>query len=359
MHKPLSFFIYSCIASFPLTVNAIPAPAQTPTSEDTNFIEQSKFTPFTGKIIKNKVRMRLSPSLDSPVLRELNKDDLLVVVSEDEDFYAVQAPHDIKAYVYRTFVLDNVVEGNHVNIRLEPDLEAPVIVQLNSGDQVDGVISPINSKWLEIATPKTTRFYVAKDFIEKIGDPSLIATITKKRDSVNRLLESTYQISEIELEKPYQQIQMDGIFNNLNQIISDKNNLNDQIDKARTMLTAIQDKYLQKKIAFLEEKPQQVYITKFQNENNDHVAEVNTIMPPREKNLVTAKMSAWIPHEESIYQTWVSHNESQSIDEFYLNQKQQAITLAGLVESYDRSVKNKPGDYLLVNPSTHLPIDPF
>ncbi|MGK3946699.1 hypothetical protein ABK046_51100, partial [Streptomyces caeruleatus] len=80
-------------------------------------------------------------------LRELNKDDLLVIVSEKDDFYGIQVPQDIKAFVYRTFVLDNVVEGNHVNIRLEPTLEAPVIAQLNSGERVDGVISPLNSKW--------------------------------------------------------------------------------------------------------------------------------------------------------------------------------------------------------------------
>ena len=215
----------------------------------------SPFSPFTGRITRNKVRMRLQPALDSTVLRELNKDDLFVIISENDDFYGIQAPMDIKAYVYRTFVLDNIVEGNHVNIRLEPSIDAPVIAQLSAYERVDGVISPINSKWLEINTPQSTQFYVSKDFVEKIGDPTLIETISKRRENINRLLESTYQISELELQKPYQQIQMEGIFQNLNKVISDKNNSSEQIDKARSMLTLIQDRYLHKKIAFLEENP--------------------------------------------------------------------------------------------------------
>lgn len=69
-----------------------------------------RFEPFTGKITKNKVRLRLQPTYDGPVLKELKRNDLLVILGEVEDFYAVQPPTDIQAYVFRTYVLDNVVE---------------------------------------------------------------------------------------------------------------------------------------------------------------------------------------------------------------------------------------------------------
>ncbi|HRD55904.1 MAG TPA: SH3 domain-containing protein [Parachlamydiaceae bacterium] len=309
------------------------------------------FSPFAGKVTKNKVRMRLQPALDSAVLRELNKEDLLVVISETEDFYGIEAPSEIKAYIYRTFVLDNVVEGSHVNVRLEPNLEAPVIAQLNSGDHVQGEISPINSKWLEIAPPKTTQFYVAKDFIEKIGEPSQVEIILKRRESVSRLLESTYQIAEIELEKPYQQINMDGIFQNLNKVISDKNNLAEQVEKARSILTVLQDRYLQKKIAFLEEKPQNLIITKLQDETLSQ-----NITPGKPKNMITSKMSSWLAQEEKIFLAWSSHNPEHSKQQFYESQKQETTLLHGLIEAYDRSVKNKPGDYILVSSESHLPL---
>src|SRR5262249_24708062 len=85
------------------------------------------FKPFTEKIVRNKVRLRLQPNLESKILREFNKGDLLIVMADKGDFYAVKPPVDFKGFIFRTFVLDNVVEGNRVNVRLEPDLEAIVI----------------------------------------------------------------------------------------------------------------------------------------------------------------------------------------------------------------------------------------
>lgn len=309
----------------------------------------SSFSPFTGKITRNKVRMRLQPSLDSAVLRELNKDDLLVVASETEDFYGIYAPKDIKAYVYRTFILDNVVEGNHVNIRLEPTLDAPVITQLNAGDRVEGTISPINSKWLEITPPKTTEFYVAKDFVEKIGDKELFETIHKKREMTNQLLTSTYNISSSELDKPYQDIHLNTVFQNLDQIIHDKNSSSEQIEKAKSMLTLVQDRYLKRKIAFLEEKPE----TLIQKNENSFDPQINQVNDSNHQKI--AAMNVWVPCEEKIYQNWAADQQYPSYTDFYEQQKENAIILTGVIESFDRSIKNKPGDFVLVN-SNRVPI---
>src|SRR5271156_3313893 len=46
------------------------------------------FLAFTGKVVKNKVRLRHQPNLDSPILKEMNQGDLLVIIGETEDFYA-------------------------------------------------------------------------------------------------------------------------------------------------------------------------------------------------------------------------------------------------------------------------------
>lgn len=141
---------------------------------------------FTGKITRNKVRMRLQPSLDAPILSEFSRDDLLNVVGEAGEFYVILPPKETRAYIFRTFVLDGTVEGNRVNIRLEPALEAPVIAQLNSGDPIDGVVSPLSSKWLEISPPASTRFYVCKEYVEKIGTASMMQQM--KKDALKQAL---------------------------------------------------------------------------------------------------------------------------------------------------------------------------
>src|SRR5262245_36586262 len=48
------------------------------------------FSPFTGKIKGKKVRLRLRPDLDSHVIKELNKDELISIVGEKGDFWAAE-----------------------------------------------------------------------------------------------------------------------------------------------------------------------------------------------------------------------------------------------------------------------------
>src|SRR6185436_15600633 len=86
------------------------------TSELKAALVQKPFSPFTGKVKGRKVRLRAQPDLDGRVVRELGGQDMLVVVGEKGDFYAVEPPSGLKAYVFRSFVLDGVVEGNRVNV---------------------------------------------------------------------------------------------------------------------------------------------------------------------------------------------------------------------------------------------------
>lgn len=190
------------------------------TAQDTAF-KSKYFNAFTGRTLKNKVRIRLQPNLDAPILREINKGDLFIVVGETDDFYAIEAPDDIKGYVFRTYVLDNVVEGNRVNVRLEPNLEAPVIAQLQAGEQVHGQISALNSKWLEIKPPESTRFFIAKEYVEKIGDSSMKITLDQKREEGLRLLNNMHTLSQTELSKPWNQINLDSINENLNKMLTE------------------------------------------------------------------------------------------------------------------------------------------
>ena len=95
-------------------------------------VENSHFEAFTGQVAKNRVRMRLNPALDSVIINELSKDDLVVVTNESDEFYEVLPPSQMKGYVFRTYVLDGQVEGSNVNIRLEPDTGSQVVCQVNS-----------------------------------------------------------------------------------------------------------------------------------------------------------------------------------------------------------------------------------
>lgn len=316
---------------------------------------ENKSETFTGKISRNKVRLRLQPSLEGTIIRELNRGELLLVTGETDEFYIVRPPQDIKAYVFRTFILDGIVEGKHINVRLSPDLEAPVISQLNDGDKVNGVISPLNSKWLEIEPPANAKFYVCKEFIDRIGGPTKLAEMNKRAQEVHALFENTEELSRKELQKPYEEIQIEIVYSNLNKIIQHYVDFPDQVMKAKELLNFVRDSFLQKKIAFLETKAQ-VSQKKLQPSSPtiQSLSIVQSLPPEPSPEPIDAKIAAWLPIEKKYYEAWAKE-KGGSLNDFYQKEKNEAVILTGIVEPYIRHLRNKPGDYILVSGTTKLP----
>ncbi len=306
---------------------------------------ETALNPFTGKIRGNRVRMRINADLESRIIKELSKTDLVTVVGEKAEFYAVEAPSELKAYIFRSFVLDNVVEGNRVNIRLLPDTEAPVLGHLNSGDRVTGKICAENSKWLEIMIPPCVHFYVAKDFIENIGGPEMKVQMDRRRETVMQMLDNADFLAKAELRKSFTDVDVERIQTTYKKIITDYADFPEYVEKAREGLAAMQEAYVQKRIAFLEAKV-----------NPDEADEANLVreelvaldsIEARNEGVPTDKMLLWEPVEEAIYLNWASLHEDRSMQEYYNEQKEMATQLSGILEAYAAPVKNKPGDFVI------------
>lgn len=354
-------------------------------NEENKAPSNTSFEPFTGKVTKNKVRLRLQPTFDGAVLRELNRNDLLIAVDQTDDFYAIQPPADTKAFIFRTYVLDNVVEGTHVNVRLKPDLDAPVIAQLNSGDRVTGTIDPSNNKWLQINIPPSVHFYVAKDYIEKIGDAGLMARLEKRREEANRLMHTTEAISQTEMQKPFEDIRLDGAIGNYQHIIAHYTDFPEMGTKAKEQLAALQEAYTAKKVAHLEDQTRQASQLEIKNkqladELKAHQSKIFELEKQVQKSIVASakesgkaatrkaveaqkkpstlpiNISAWFPVEDALFMEWSKKTNNQSLDDFYREQQQASFKLKGIIEPYSSLVKNKPGDYRLLNAVSRLPI---
>jgi len=333
------------------------------------------FTAFTGRTLKNKVRIRLQPNLDAPILREINKGDLFVVVGETDDFYAVEAPSDVKGYIFRTYVLDNTIEGSRVNVRLEPNLDSPIIAQLQTGDKVNGQISALNSKWLEITPPDSTKFYIAKDYVEKIGNAGLKTILDQKHEEGASLLNTAFTESQAELRKPWNQINLEAINNNLNMIVKNYSEFPEIQARAKELLAMIQESYFQKKIEYLENLSLNTDLINAHNkelstkvaQQEQRINELEHEQEPKTNNSFPTpansnanntidRMNSWLPVENQLYETWAEIHENQPISAYYDMQMQNATSIKGIIQLYDRSVRNKPGDYVLLNPATRIPV---
>lgn len=325
-----------------------PAEHTTPTKVlRTSPVVKAAFAPFTGKVVADKVRLRLQPELDSYVIRELHTNDLVSVIDQEGDFYCISPSEETKAYIFRSFVLDDVVEGNRVNVRLAPDLEAPIIGHHNSGDRVQGKVCASNKKWLEIQPPAGTRFYVAKEYIKFAGSPDLKGKMKQREEAVHQLLEAASLYTKTELEKPFDELDFDKVKQGLLAIIDEYADFPKQVKEAKDILARSQESYLQKRIAYLEEKAAFASPT----------TQEHTPSPVSSKSMVEQVSSAlnmWESIEKALYATWAQVHPQKDLTDYYEEQKLVAVTISGVVEAFTSSVKNKPGDFVIKN--KNLPV---
>lgn len=303
--------------------------------------------PFTGKIRGSKVRLRQTPDLEGHIVKELGKNELVTIVGEKGDFYAIEPPSDIKAYIFRSFVLGNVVEVNRVNIRLKPDLESGVLGHLNAGDTVNGSTCSENTKWLEIDVPSTIHFYVAKEFIENIGGPEVASKIKERKTSCVQALDNAAFLAKTELKKPFTDIDIERIQHLYKKVMNDYNDFPEYVEEAHTNLVALQDLYTQKRIAFLEAK------AGFADDGNADSTLVKEELVSLDMNESTTesnptdKMLLWGPIEEGLYLSWAAQHENRTVEEYYKEQQNFTASISGILETYAAPVKNKPGDFIV------------
>jgi hypothetical protein len=356
------------------------APKDAKSKKDSIKQTASACEPFTGKITKNRVRLRLAPSLDGQIYKELEKDEPLLITGEQDDFYSVMPPKQLKGYIFRTYVLDGIVEGNNVNVRLEPDLQAAVLIQLNSGDHIDGIIAENKPKWLEINLPESVRFYVSKEFVIKAGNKDLYATLQKRKTAIDCSLDEIVNNMDQELRKPLQDITLTPLASKLNQIIAQNSDLPAQVEKAKDLLHHMQEAYLQKSLTnesalltsdlktnhLKNNKSQQAVQSSQSTDSNPKQTTEKQVLPQQSGNQAASyvepakaplELTNWSEIEKLLIDEAIANGEAISEDDFYSKEKKSTlISLQGVIKPYDRVVKNRPGDYLLINQKTGLPI---
>jgi len=328
-------------------------------------IEKPAFQLFTGKVRGNRVRLRSQPSLEAPIVSQLRSGEMFIIQSETDDFYAIKPPQGTKVYVHRKFVLDGEIDGQRVNVRLNPDLDAPVIATLNTGDKVTG---RIKGKWLEIDAPEETRFFVYKDYIEDMGGPEIYLRVEKTQEKYRNLLQASSEQIDREFHRPFAEIQIDQILSDLGQIVNDKENFPHYAAEAELIIKEASKRYLEKKIAYLEslandsseqwvrnsEPAPEIETKQKENPPADRTAQVqqqNSYQPK------TPEMLYWEPAEAALYEQWAMKREGYSnYETFYAEEDKHARVLEGILTQPPQGMNNAPGDYILVNDRNRTPI---
>lgn len=333
--------------------------------------DSSVFTPFTGEIKGNRVRVRLAPHTDSSVIKELSKGDLISVIGEKQDYYIISALEGIKGYVFRTFVLDNVIEGEQVNVRLEPSTSAPVLSRLSKGTKVQLTQNQAPGKWFEIELPNQCVFYVAKNFVTNKGSIELYQQQEKQKKLALSLLEDAQVFAKNELQKDVNDIDLEAIYKKIN-VLQDEEfknvpNLQFLIQK---VLEEVQNIYLTKSVKQIDTKAEDKIFEVSNEEATVQIASIQTEQPIKNKKEGGSLLSRHIRKqtvvkakpslkgrenlEYSLFKIWASmqsHGDSNSFtqEDFYKEEQKKQQILVGELEPYSHIVKNNPGDFLLKN----------
>lgn len=343
----MSYFFKACVIA---TLISPLAAAEAPCTNKNSIVAKNSFEPFTGCIRRNKVRMRVGADVNSPILSELSQGVLLAVVGQQEDFYAVRPPEQVKAYIYRTYILNNHVDASRVNVRLTPSMDGPIVGQLHKGDRIDGQIYKDNDQWLELNLPENMPLYISKEFIEKVGPPSYLAAVQARRAEAIEWIRLGEVAAQKAIELPRSSyssnddIDLSHAYSYFNKVKTNAQDFPDLTLRAEQARLAIDQAAQQKK-------------AEWKDLSRQHINPLPpSHMPAAIPRSMPESMAYWIPREQMLFEEWRKTHSEETITAFYTAQQEEAVQLQGVIQPYTRSVQNRPGNFLLIHPVDGHPI---
>jgi uncharacterized protein YgiM (DUF1202 family) len=144
--------------------------------------------PFKGKITSNNVKLRAGYNENFTALKNLKKDEELIVVDRYFCWYQVKLPNDVYCYISKAYVNDQgLVTANSLNIRAGAGEKYHILGKLKKGEPV--FIVGTEGDWYKIVPPEGASGWVSEDYLEKIA-PIQVADIPKAQPAVNQAFKS-------------------------------------------------------------------------------------------------------------------------------------------------------------------------
>lgn len=310
----------------------------------TSPVIKEAFASFTGRVLSEKLDVRLRPEEQSPTICQINQDELLLVCDEQKDFWVILPPSTAKAYIFRSFVLDGIVEGSRVNMRLKPDLDSPIIGHLNTGEKVEGSVSPKSKKWLEIAFPSRFRLFVHKSGVQNIGPAEMKEQHERRLTEVQSLFSLAEKKLAIATTLSFEKIDFNTLRKEFSYIAQEYPEYTSFVEKAKNSLVRVEDLYLKTKLAFLESHGNNPPGGIMGKKEIEVIEEKRVISVENSPNSLTF----WKKLEEAFYSNWMQANNGKTSADFYAVDVKEAYTVTGVIAPFAADhFQNPPGNFIL------------
>lgn len=134
-----------------------------------SYAQESSLFPFWGMVNADSVNMRSDSTVNSSIICNINRGEQVEVIQELYDWYKIRLPKTAPSFIKKNLVIliDNKtgkVLKNRVNIRMKPSETAAVIGKANK-DEIVNILDDVG-QWYKIEPLNNSFGWIHKKFIK-------------------------------------------------------------------------------------------------------------------------------------------------------------------------------------------------
>jgi len=164
----------------------------------TSLLFGDEVLPFAGIVTGENVNARSGSDLNFEIICKLNKDDKVVVLSKNFEWYRIRMPEGSFGYINKQYldVMENVgiVKGDKVNVRSGPDISSNPLGQLGNKSVVKVIKE--TGDWYQIEPPDSCSAWVNVQYVKyhsSVEDYAIELNKKKEAESKFSELEKDYE----------------------------------------------------------------------------------------------------------------------------------------------------------------------
>ena len=138
--------------------------------------ERSQKQAFTGRVNADQVNIRSDSTINAAVVCKVNKGERVDVLSQAYDWYKIRLPNNAPVFIKKELVEagDNKtgkVLRDNVNLRLSPELSAPILGKVNKDTEI--AILEDAGEWYKIKPLQNTFGWIYVTFVNKVDEAKI------------------------------------------------------------------------------------------------------------------------------------------------------------------------------------------
>jgi uncharacterized protein YgiM (DUF1202 family) len=137
----------------------------------TSFIYAEDKFPFVSQVTADNVNIRAGYNINFEVIHKLKKNDKLVVIDREFNWYKVELPTEASCFISKKYITkatdseEGKVNVSKLNVRARPSLKSSVLCQLTKYDKVK-IKEGFNKNWYKIQSPKNCYGWVHTKYMK-------------------------------------------------------------------------------------------------------------------------------------------------------------------------------------------------